>query len=136
MQKVTEFEVVDLGIQYPGYFQGFGCTFTRYDHCVYGIGANPAEALDDCLEIIAQMDVDAEDLAARIREIEGEPPTTPVAEDEAYYHIGVRWNVADEIESATREQLADELAAACEYTEDWQITTMDDLRDRVRQIRE
>ena len=43
---------------------------------------------------------------------------------------------ATEITTATREQLADELAAACEYTEDWETTTMDDLRDRVRQLNE
>jgi hypothetical protein len=37
-----------------------------------------------------------------------------------------------EIRTATRDQLADELAAAGEYTEDWKIATMDDLRHRVR----
>jgi len=40
----------------------------------------------------------------------------------------------NEIETATREQLADELAAACAYTEDWQTTTMDDLRERVSRV--
>lgn len=89
MKRVAEFEVVDLGIDYPDYFQGFGCAFTGYDNCAVGIGSNPAEALDDCLEVIAQMGV--EDLEARIKESEGEPPTTPVAEGEAYYYIGIRW---------------------------------------------
>lgn len=37
--------------------------------------------------------------------------------------------------NATREQLAEELGAACEYTEDWQTATMDDLRERVRAAR-
>lgn len=91
MKRVTEFEVVDLGIEHPDYFQGFGCAFTSFDNCDYGIGSNPAEALDDCLESIAQMGVDVEDLEARIRESEGEPPTTPVAQEGAYYHIGIRW---------------------------------------------
>jgi len=89
MKRVIEFELVDLGIDYPDYFQGFGCAFTGYDHCAVGIGGNPAEALDDCLEIIAQMGV--EDLESRIKEREGEPPATPVAEGEAYYYIGIRW---------------------------------------------
>ena len=89
MKRVAEFEVVDLGIDYPDYFQGFGCAFTRYDHCAVGIGSNPAEALDDCLEVIAQMGV--EDLESRIKESEGELPTTPVVEGEAYYYIGIRW---------------------------------------------
>ena len=41
---------------------------------------------------------------------------------------------ANEINTATREQLADELAAAAEYTEDWRTATMDDLRERVQRI--
>jgi F0F1-type ATP synthase membrane subunit b/b' len=40
----------------------------------------------------------------------------------------------DEIKTATREELANELAAACEYTEDWQTATMDDLRERVVRV--
>ena len=37
-----------------------------------------------------------------------------------------------DVATATREQLADELAAAGEWTEDWQTVSMDDLRQRVR----
>jgi len=91
MRKITEFEVVDLGIEYPDYFQGFGCAFTPFDHCAYGIGDNPAEALDDCLEMVAQQGVDVEDLETRIKETEGEAPDSPSAPEEAYYHIGIRW---------------------------------------------
>lgn len=40
----------------------------------------------------------------------------------------------DEIRTATREELANELAAACEYTEDWETATMDDLRGRVSSL--
>lgn len=39
-----------------------------------------------------------------------------------------------DVEAATREELADELAAACEYTDDWESATMDDLRERVRDL--
>jgi hypothetical protein len=38
---ITDFELVDLGIEYPDYFQGFGCSFTRFEHCAYGIGPSP-----------------------------------------------------------------------------------------------
>lgn len=40
----------------------------------------------------------------------------------------------NEIRTATREQLANELAAAAEYTEDWQTANIDDLQDRVRKL--
>ena len=36
-----------------------------------------------------------------------------------------------EIKTATREELADELAAACEYTGDWETASIEDLRSRV-----
>ena len=38
---------------------------------------------------------------------------------------------AQEIKNATREELADELAAAGEYTADWETAEMSDLRERV-----
>jgi len=37
-----------------------------------------------------------------------------------------------DIDAATREELADELGAAGEYTEDWMTTDMDDLRERAK----
>ena len=40
----------------------------------------------------------------------------------------------DQIATATREQLADELAAATEYTEDWLAADLEDLRQRVRDV--
>ena len=41
---------------------------------------------------------------------------------------------ASKIQTATREQLADELGAAGAYSEDWETATMDDLRERVRAV--
>ena len=38
------------------------------------------------------------------------------------------------IETATRDELADELGAAGEYTEDWETATMEDLRERVVEV--
>ena len=39
----------------------------------------------------------------------------------------------EQVERATREELADELAAAGEYTMDWESAHMDDLKARVMQ---
>lgn len=104
MQKVKDFEVVDLGIEYPDYFQGFGCAFSPYEHCAYGVGDNPQEALEDCLEQLHG--IDTEDLERRIREEFGEVPDAPNVMDECgieddgyyelpYYHIGIRYNLED-----------------------------------------
>lgn len=105
MQKVKEFEIVDLGIEFPDYFQGFGVCGTPYEHCVYGIGDNPQEALEDCLAQIPH-DIDTADLERRIQEEFGAVPDTPSAMDECgidpdncyelpYYHVGIRYNLED-----------------------------------------
>lgn len=104
MRKVKDFEIVDLGIEFPDYFQGFGCVFTSYEHCVYGIGDNPREALEDCLE--QMYGVDMADLERRIREEFGDMPDAPSVMDECgiaddgcyelpYYHVGIRYNLED-----------------------------------------
>jgi hypothetical protein len=92
---ITDFELVDLGIEYPDYFQGFGCSFTRFEHCAYGIGANPAEAIDDLLEQVASMGFDVDGLDSRLladADLQAWPETPQVEDDESYYHIGLRWN--------------------------------------------
>jgi hypothetical protein len=97
MEKVCKFELVDLGIDHEQCFQGFGVAFTCYDECAYGIGDDPAEAYEDCLDIIAQQgDIDMENLERRIREIWGDAPTGPVVSEdseECHYYIGLRWTV-------------------------------------------
>ncbi len=92
---VTDFEVVNLGVHHPDYFQGFGVAFTSYSNCITGIGGTLAEAFDDMLECMAQCEgVDfSGDLEERIKAtFDPECPLGPVAPDGAYYHVGIRWN--------------------------------------------
>ena len=57
--KISEYEIVDHGIDSSSYFQGCGTSFTQFENVVTGIGEDPAEALDDCIEQIASShDVD------------------------------------------------------------------------------
>ena len=108
-RKVKTFQVDDLGIENPQYFQGYGVAFSQFTDCCYGIGDNPGEALEDCLNQCAEMDVDTEDLEARIKatypDIIG--ATYPSVSDEydedsgdgepceLYYHVGIKWTFAD-----------------------------------------
>jgi hypothetical protein len=105
--KVREFELCDFGIDHCQYFQGIGTSLSSFTEATYGVGDNPREALDDCLEIVAQQGFDTEDLERRICEEMGwktldDCPTTPSVSDdeeladddccEVYYHFGIRWN--------------------------------------------
>jgi hypothetical protein len=97
MNKVKNFQVDDLGVENCQYFQGYGVAFTPYTNCAVGIGDNPAEALDDCLEQIAtSFDIDVEDLEARILAehpdflTRGDKPS--VSEEDMYYYIGIKWS--------------------------------------------
>jgi hypothetical protein len=119
-----DFQVVALGVEFPSYFQGFGCSFTEFDHCTYGIGYTEAEALDDCIEMMAQSagvditDSDVQRIRAEYGEVDADTTVDDYlgrndcdesdedADDEdgddcndcddggedAYYHVGIRWN--------------------------------------------
>ena len=100
MQSIDKFEIVDHGIEHPQYFQGCGVAFTDFEDVATGIGDNPAEATDDCLEQVAQAGFDTEGMEERILEQEGWE-TIPTAPDvrmayedgaEVYYHVSIRWN--------------------------------------------
>jgi len=51
--KITEWEVIQHGIEYADYFQGCGTTCTRFNHVVTGIGMTELEALEDAIECLA-----------------------------------------------------------------------------------
>jgi hypothetical protein len=104
---LADFAIEFLGIDSPSYFPGHGTAFTPFDFCAYGIGDTEEEALEDCLELMAQsagFDFD-EATEQRIRAEYGACNTTTVAEalgwseeetdgdgEGCYFHIGIRWN--------------------------------------------
>lgn len=94
--KINEFEIVDHGIEHEQYFQGCGVSFTPFSDVATGIGDNPAEAIDDCLEQIASIGIDVEDMPARILTDIGAKalPTRPVvkaSQYEAHYYVSIRY---------------------------------------------
>jgi hypothetical protein len=110
MKRVNAFELVDHGIDHSQYFQGCGTSFTEFDYVITGVGDNPAEAIDDCLDQIVMAGFDADDLEKRILESEGweEFPAEPSAiceseteedgsdyEDmdgnEVFYYVSIMW---------------------------------------------
>lgn len=98
MKTIKEFEFCDLGADHSQYFQGFGVSFTNYEHCATGCGSSQAEAIDDLLEAVAQNGFDVNGLDVEILEDIGatEFATDDVAdgetESEFFYYVGLRWN--------------------------------------------
>lgn len=116
-----DFTVESLGVEYPDYFQGYGLgPKSDYSDCCYGIGDTEAEALEDCMEMLAQsgsIEFD-EETERRIREDFGavDENTTAAeylgcaddaeaaecgedsdwADSPAYWHVGIKWNVREE----------------------------------------
>lgn len=104
---LDDFEVEYLYVGYPECFPGYGVGPTsRYMYCTYGIGNTEKEALEDCMDIMAQccgFDFDDE-VEQRIRDAYGIcDDSTTVADvlgledsddcgDHAWFHVGIKWN--------------------------------------------
>jgi hypothetical protein len=95
MKTIVEFAVVDHGITQPDYFQGCGVCGTGFEDVATGIGSNPAEAIDDALESLAQNSWDCDGMEKRILADIGKRkmPKTPrvrASDEDSYYHISIR----------------------------------------------
>jgi hypothetical protein len=97
--KVTDYEVVDHGVEGAQYFQGCGVALTKYSDVATGCGDSFADALDDALESIAQQQgIDVEDLEARINadgNAVSDGETVPEDAEDCYYYVSVRFTSAE-----------------------------------------
>jgi len=60
MKRITEYEIINHGVQHSDYFQGCGTCHTEFTDVATGIGVSEREALDDALEMLAQANWDTE----------------------------------------------------------------------------
>jgi hypothetical protein len=114
-QKITDYELIDHGVDGEQYFPGCGVAYTLYSHIATGCGENFAEAIEDALEQIGEANIDAENLEARIKAAEGIEswPTSPSAQEvfekwnpgvtdddssghELHYYVSIRYNIAEQ----------------------------------------
>lgn len=101
-----KFEIVDLGVHHPDSFQGFGTSFTQFEHSTYGIGNTAEEAFQDALEQLECSNgselhgaasaalLDMPDRCPFGGAVETHPDDTGMNDDynQRYYHVGIRWN--------------------------------------------
>jgi hypothetical protein len=97
-----KFEIVDLGVWHPDYFNGFGVSFTKFEHGTYGIGDTAQEAYQDALDSAAQfspwaaIDLDAMPehcpFSGSVPDVELDDDEKESGDYRSYYHVGIRWN--------------------------------------------
>lgn len=111
-----DFQVELIGVDFPDYFLGYGLgPNSAYSHCACGNGTTEAEALEDCLEMMAQSGTFdfTEDDEQRIREEYGRADDNVTAADECgceeseddddslvyegpYFYVGIKWNIRED----------------------------------------
>lgn len=80
--KTPCFEIVDHGIDHAQYFQGCGVSRTKFSDVATGCGDNPAEALADALETLAQDGWDVSKVEASAEGVAYLKAEKPSASDE------------------------------------------------------
>lgn len=58
MKKISDYEILDHGIDRYDYFPGCGIALTGFDFIVTGSGSNFMEAIEDALDQLAECDYD------------------------------------------------------------------------------
>jgi len=91
MFRITDYEIINHGITSAYYFRGCGAAYSSYSEVVTGIGNDSQEALEDCLEQIAQSgDYDLSMLEKEVCSMPTESDRNP--DKYEYCHVSVRWN--------------------------------------------
>ena len=114
MKQISDFEIVNHGIDNSQYFQGCGTYRTNFLFCSTGCGESAKDAFEDCIEQIFQMDFDADKIkkskegkkyqtkSAKKYDIQkylrdgkySKPEIEKIFDDgcDLYYYLSVRWN--------------------------------------------
>jgi len=89
MKKVTDYEIINHGIEGSQYFQGCGIAYTEYTEVYTGIGDNPHDALEDALEQAAMSDWDVEGITNDLSEVDTVPDDAEDA-SELHHFVSIR----------------------------------------------
>ena len=100
MRTITDYEIINHGIEHSDYFQGCGTAFTGFTDVVTGIGNSEQEALGDAMDQLAQMDweTSSSDLQNDYDSASGLDVVTPIVEEygngedyeNPWVHVSVR----------------------------------------------
>ena len=99
---VRDYEIVDHGICHEQFFQGCGVSHTPFEDIATGMGNNPAEAIDDALEQIAQNGVEVGDMEKRIlsdnkKRVLPKKPRVRLRDEDSHYYLSIRYNAGPDV---------------------------------------
>lgn len=111
MKQISDFEIVDHGIDNSQYFQGCGTHGTNFLFCFTGCGESARDAFKDCIKQIFQMgfDVDKIRKSKEVKKYQTKKTTNftvtkylkkqgwkkiEIESDlnDNYYYLSIRWN--------------------------------------------
>ena len=101
--KIKTWEVVDMGINYPDYWEGFGTYGTPFLESIADCGSDANDAAHYILESIAMLDIAFPDeLYDELMALDGVIPTDFWKDGldglSAMYYVGVRYTLEDDSE--------------------------------------
>jgi len=134
-EKVTDYELLDCGIEHSQYFQGVGTAFSKFDYAYVGVGDDYGEAINDALEQAAcsghEVPITDEELQADIDATNDVSCSDEEYHDEIYYYAAVRVKV-DTAPDVDKESFYDEELAK-EFVENLTPTECILFRDKLRE---
>jgi len=88
--KITDYQIVDHGVEQEQYFQGCGVCGFKFEHVATGIGDSPYKALEDALDIAA---VDGHDQQEAVINTLSQAYDLPEDAEDAHHYVSIRYNV-------------------------------------------
>lgn len=96
-KRITDYEIIDHGLQHSQYFPGCGVALTRFSHVVTGIGETAFEAALDAIEQIHSLgDYDTDGI--EIAQLVNMPGDSGLGDELIKVHpnfrryVSIRWN--------------------------------------------
>lgn len=86
MKTVTEYQVLDHGVENSQSFQGCGVAYTRFEEIATGCGSSAKEAMEDALENLAQMEWETDSIENDL----SEKTSVPEDSEDCYHYVSVR----------------------------------------------
>lgn len=96
-KRITDYEIIDHGVQHSQYFPGCGVAFTYFSHVVTGIGETAFEAALNAIEQIQMLgdyDTDGIEIAHLVR-MPGDDRLKDESGDihpDFHHYVSIRWN--------------------------------------------